>query len=233
MDHCDTGVVFCYPCGQEYIRCHKLYLNMANQLAKRGFHALRFDYKGTGDSSGDFCELTINQSLEDIHLVIEQFRQSFDISRIVLFGVRFGATLAIMYSKLAPVDALILWNPILDGSSYIKEINESYRRWLNGSFTKQSKGRNINYMENFGFQFSETFLNEIRGVRNIGKELDGSIPSLIFTEQDLGIDQRHLFTYEKPVSAEYWIKRENEFNKVMVPVYETNKTLAWITNLTS
>jgi uncharacterized protein len=233
MDHCDTGVVFCYPYGQEYIRCHKLYVNMANKLARRGFHALRFDYYGTGDSSGDFNEVTVQESLNNTRMVIDQFRDSCGVGRIVLFGVRFGASLAMMYSGTHPVDALVLWNPVLDGRSYLKSIDLSYKNWLNGSFTRE-KGKNDSSMENFGFQFSARLVQEIGGI-SLGKEvLNSAIPTLFFGETDEVANTNNdtpRLLYERSVTREYWIKQENELDKAMVPGYETGKTIEWLDNL--
>jgi esterase/lipase len=227
MSNFDVGVVFCYPYGQEYIRCHKLYVNMAKKVASRGFHALRFDYYGTGDSNGEFSSVTMKESLDDIKLIIQQFKESCAISRVVLFGVRFGGTLAIMLSDY--VDALALWNPVLNGNSYLKNIDLSYRNWLNGSFTKE-KGRSKDFMENFGFQFSSDLLNEIRTVHIDIDKLSCDIPTLIFGEEDVNTSEKGLL-YQKSVNKEYWIKLQDEFDKAMVPVFETNKTLEWLDNL--
>jgi pimeloyl-ACP methyl ester carboxylesterase len=231
MDHGDIGVVFCYPYGQEYIRCHKLYVNMANKLASRGFHALRFDYYGTGDSEGDFSSVTMEECLDDLKLVIRQFKESCALSRVVLFGVRVGGTIAILHSQNANVDALVLWNPVLDGCSYLKNIDVSYRRWLNGSFTKE-KGRNKDFMENFGFQFSRQLLAEIRKVRIRKDGLMRTIPTLVFGEEDVDVDCASGSLYAISVNKEYWIKRDNENDKAMVPIFETNKTLEWLDSLT-
>ncbi|GGB24163.1 hypothetical protein GCM10011511_55120 [Puia dinghuensis] len=213
MDHDGTGVVLCYPYGQEYIRCHMLYVHMANKLAKRGFHALRFDYYGTGDSAGDFSSVTVKESLDNIQMAIDELKKTYDVSRIILFGVRFGATLAVIYSRLHAIDALVLWDPVLDGRFYLKSIDQSYKNWLKGAFAKRKK-KNNSFIENFGFQFSMELVNEIRAV-NIGREKwMTDIPTLV-----LG------------ANSEYWIKREDEFNKAMVPVYETDKTIDWLDNL--
>jgi pimeloyl-ACP methyl ester carboxylesterase len=186
---------------------------MANKLAKRGYHALRFDYYGTGDSPGDCTALTLKESLDNIEMIIARFKESCDISRIVLFGVRIGASLALMYSQHHSIDALVLWDPVLDGRAYLKDIQQGYRTWLKGSFAKGG-GKSHSYIENFGFQFSMTLVNEIAEIRIGKEELRIAIPALVLRSD-----------------SEYWTKKENEFDKAMVPVNETNKTIEWLDNL--
>ncbi|MEO7331245.1 MAG: alpha/beta hydrolase, partial [Minicystis sp.] len=51
-----TGVVLCNPLGYEAMCVHRMYRQLAEKLAAAGIHALRFDYHGTGDSSGQVDE---------------------------------------------------------------------------------------------------------------------------------------------------------------------------------
>ena len=49
-----TGVILrCNALGYEAMCAHRTYRHLAERLARAGFNALRFDYHGTGDSSGD------------------------------------------------------------------------------------------------------------------------------------------------------------------------------------
>jgi len=48
-----VAVVLCYPIINEYLRAHRAFVRLATQLATEGFHVLRFDYFGCGDSYGD------------------------------------------------------------------------------------------------------------------------------------------------------------------------------------
>lgn len=225
-----VGIVLCYPYAQEYIRCHKLYVNMANKLSALGFHVLRFDYYGTGDSGGDFPSITIADSLEDIDLAINELKASCDISKVILTGVRFGATLSLLYAKKHKVDGLVLWNPIIDGSKYLRNIDADYRRWLSGSFTKEKKISGTG-MSNFGFLFSAAFKQEIKNTCIQKTDLVNRVPTLLLDEGDtLGISNSPNVTFFESVNKEYWLKRENELSKSMIPVRELNKTLEWVVN---
>ena len=48
----------------EYMRTHKAVRQLTMMLAKAGYHLLRFDYFGTGDSAGDGEDVTVEQLMQ-------------------------------------------------------------------------------------------------------------------------------------------------------------------------
>ena len=230
FNHEDIGVVLCYPYGQEYTRCHKLYSNMAQRLSQVGFHVLRFDYYGTGDSDGEFSHVTLNSSIKDLKLAVDELKEACGVSKVILMGVRMGATLSLFYSKQYPISGLILWNPILEGQAYLKEIDEGYRRWLNGSFTKEERNQ-TGGMANFGYLFSQMLLKELKAISVRGVDINQRIPTLLISNSDyLRMSDCSNTTFIETVNKEYWMKRENELDKGLIPVHELNSTVEWITS---
>jgi len=62
------GVVLCNPFGYEAMCMHRAYRYFAEAFAHAGFPALRFDYHGTGDSSGkDRDPQRLRAWLDSIH----------------------------------------------------------------------------------------------------------------------------------------------------------------------
>ena len=59
------AVLLCPPLGQEQIRCHRLYRQLAHALAAEGIAVLRFDYYGCGDSAGASDEVDWQRCLTD------------------------------------------------------------------------------------------------------------------------------------------------------------------------
>jgi alpha-beta hydrolase superfamily lysophospholipase len=47
------GILLCNPVGDDSVRAHRPLRHLAQRLANEGFAVLRFDYDGTGDSTGD------------------------------------------------------------------------------------------------------------------------------------------------------------------------------------
>ncbi len=82
------GVILCYPFGQEYMRAHRAYRHLASRLAESGLHVLRFDYRGTGDSSGDMTTADAESWIQDIGEAVQELRDTSGVSGISVLGLR-------------------------------------------------------------------------------------------------------------------------------------------------
>jgi exosortase A-associated hydrolase 2 len=122
------ALVMCDPFAEEKKCAQRVMSEVAWSLAKVGWAVLRFDYRGCGDSEGDFEHFALGHWQEDIIRAVEWVRQRLRPTRWALLGVRLGATLAAQLAEgtLAP-DQLILIAPILDGRQYWRE---NFRRQL-------------------------------------------------------------------------------------------------------
>ncbi|MFN2329962.1 MAG: serine aminopeptidase domain-containing protein [Chromatocurvus sp.] len=119
--------VFCHPFAEEKLWSHRVYVNFARELARRGFAALRLDYMGHGDSDGQFFDSDVDSELADIRAAIAYARAEFTgIEVCGLFGLRLGASLAAVVADQDPaINKLILWDPIIDGERYVSEMFRS------------------------------------------------------------------------------------------------------------
>ncbi|HVQ29080.1 MAG TPA: alpha/beta hydrolase, partial [Vicinamibacteria bacterium] len=113
----------CAPAGQEYLRAHRAFLQLAERLAALGFDVLRFDYFGCGDSAGDDHEGRLDVWLENTKAAIEEVEALCGSDRVSLVGLRLGAALAAQAQagRGAP-SALVLWDPVLDGPRYLEAL---------------------------------------------------------------------------------------------------------------
>jgi pimeloyl-ACP methyl ester carboxylesterase len=115
--------VLCYPLAREYLLAHPTFRYLARLLAGSGYHVLRFDYFGTGDSAGEFEQAGLERWIADIHTAIEELRDVGRVGQITLLGLRFGGTLAAMAARgRRDVNQLVLWNPVIDGADYLAEL---------------------------------------------------------------------------------------------------------------
>jgi pimeloyl-ACP methyl ester carboxylesterase len=115
--------VLCNAFGHEEMAVHRGYLHLARRLARAGYAVLRFDYEGTGDSSGDpHADHRAAAWLASIDAARARLLELSGAPRVVLFGTRLGATLALSNASQTPVDGLILFGPPASGRSWVREM---------------------------------------------------------------------------------------------------------------
>ncbi|MFC5510924.1 hydrolase 1, exosortase A system-associated [Massilia jejuensis] len=90
---------------------HRQFTLLARDLAAAGIPAMRFDYRGMGDSEGDLQ--TFENIDDDLHAAIERFCAEVPgMTEVVLWGLCDGAAAAAMYAPRDPrVAGLVLLNP--------------------------------------------------------------------------------------------------------------------------
>jgi acyl transferase domain-containing protein len=122
----NEGVLLCHPLPQEYMHCYWSLRELSDLLSNAGFHVLRFDYFGTGDSAGETNEVDINQWRYDILSAGTELKNRSKVDRISLIGLRFGATLAYQASSNNGFhfNKLVLWDPVLNGEGHVKELDK-------------------------------------------------------------------------------------------------------------
>ncbi len=122
----NAAVLLCPPAPQEYMGSHWALRKLAARLAGAGFHVLRFDYYGTGDSGGDSSAGTLEQWREDVTTAMEELRDVAAVRRASVVGFRLGATLAAQTA--IRVRDLVLWEPVVTGAAYLEELRASHAR---------------------------------------------------------------------------------------------------------
>ncbi len=121
--HRGGALVLCYPFGQEYIRCHRSFRQLAVQAARAGLPVLRFDYYGCGDSAGDREDGTLRQWLNDLSTAVGEVRRRAGTAAVILAGLRLGASLAALAAaERGDIEGVALWDPIIEGTAYLDEI---------------------------------------------------------------------------------------------------------------
>lgn len=117
------GVVMCYPFGQEYMRAHRAIRQLATTLSNKGYHVLRFDYRGTGDSSGDLDGVCAADWLQDIGTAVQELKDMTGVPNVALVGLRLGALLAgIAACQRRDINSLVVWDPVINGADYVTEL---------------------------------------------------------------------------------------------------------------
>ncbi|GEM_PF-1864030 len=128
-------VVFCHGWSGNHLGTwNAFFANAGRELVKQGFAVLRFDFRGSGNSTGKFEDQTITSMLSDLKAVIDQTvkRQGIDKNRIALVGHSQGAYVALFHTaKDKRIKAFISWmGRLSDYKDYVSkvEIGEAKRR---------------------------------------------------------------------------------------------------------
>lgn len=119
----DAGaVVICAPWGLEYQYSHRALRVLGQRLAACGYHVLRFDYSGTGDSWGSTTEADLDRWGLDVGHAIREIQKLSGRARVDLVGLRVGAAVAARAAgDRSDVDRVVLWDPVVDGDVWLQE----------------------------------------------------------------------------------------------------------------
>jgi uncharacterized protein len=109
------AVLLCHPMGNEQVFAYRTMRQLAARLVRTGFHVLRFDYFGTGDSYGDNGEGDLASWCEDIETAIEELKDMTGATKVNLAGLRLGANLSarVAAHRAKEISKLVLWEPLV------------------------------------------------------------------------------------------------------------------------
>lgn len=117
------ALLMCPPLGQDLIRCHRVYRQLAQALAAQGVAVMRFDYYGTGDSMGDSASVDWERCVADAVVAASELRARAGVDRVVAFGARLGGSVALAAADRARFVEAIVWDPVLDGGDYVAALD--------------------------------------------------------------------------------------------------------------
>ena len=117
------AVLLCPPLGQDLIRSHRVYRQLAETFAAEGTAALRFDYYGSGDSAGRSVDVSWTRCIADIIVAARELRARSGCPALIAFGARLGGSLAIAAAAAAHFAELIVWDPVLDGVAHVTRLD--------------------------------------------------------------------------------------------------------------
>jgi pimeloyl-ACP methyl ester carboxylesterase len=94
---------------------HRLLVLLSRSLEGLGIASLRIDFRGSGDSQGDFSEMTVGREMEDTAAAMAYLRQypGLDPERVMLLGFSMGGMVAALSSPQVRPHRLALWAPAL------------------------------------------------------------------------------------------------------------------------
>jgi pimeloyl-ACP methyl ester carboxylesterase len=86
------------------------WIRWARYLASRGIEVIRYDYRGVGESTGSFKDMTFESWMDDVQQLSAWIKGRKDGIPLILHGLEMGGILAGRTFHSGAADALILWS---------------------------------------------------------------------------------------------------------------------------
>ncbi|MEZ6088490.1 MAG: alpha/beta hydrolase [Pirellulaceae bacterium] len=165
----DHAVLICAPIAHEHLRTHWALRLLAQRLAREGFDVMRFDYTGIGDSYASTEEVdSLHRWVDDVQLATDDLLAESGCSRLSMIGLRFGTVLAMLAARdPLSVDHLILWEPVLDGEDYLRQLRHMHDRMIDLWVCPVTTQDDDLGEEILGFTYPRALLNEIAAIDTV------------------------------------------------------------------
>lgn len=169
----NEAVVCLPPIFEELNLSRAVIAKQGQYFAKQGKACFILDYIGTGDSQKHYDEVTVDMWLDNV-IDLSQWLESKGVNSVTLWGVRFGALLALVYQKklheVMPIKAQLLWKPVLQG----KNISTQMFRVKQASEMMQNAEEKVNWRERVldgelvevaGYPLNKAFLESLESLK--------------------------------------------------------------------
>lgn len=114
----ETLIIMAHGFPGDKDHMNALYGDLEFLMGSKGYHTLRFDFRGCGESDGGSQNFTLGAACEDFQAVLYWARAK-GYKRFLYIGDGIGATIAIMNVDIDVKALLLLW-PVLDLDLYCK-----------------------------------------------------------------------------------------------------------------
>ncbi len=137
---------------------HRIFLKLSRRLAAAGIAALRFDFSGSGESDGDFEEMTFSSEVHEAEAIVDYALSlpDTDGENLGVVGLSLGGAVAATLAGRRPdtLRSVVLWaaadqDVVVQGFNRSMAEKKLYRDergcydlgglWLNGSFLEDMK----------------------------------------------------------------------------------------------
>jgi pimeloyl-ACP methyl ester carboxylesterase len=114
-------VLLAGPFPSQRLYTYVPWVSWARLLACNGYEVLRFDYRGTGESTGRFEEMTFALWLDDLRIALEHLRRRGEQPTLI-HGLLMGGLLGSLCFKEKRGDGLLLWEPVKSAEKMLKDM---------------------------------------------------------------------------------------------------------------
>lgn len=116
------SILYVHPFGEEMNCSRRIVARQCRAFAAQGWQVLQIDLGGCGDSGGDLIDASLTHWLQDLRDALSWLGQQPVATPVALWGVRFGALLALEFARTeSQIDQLLFWQPVTDGAKFLAQ----------------------------------------------------------------------------------------------------------------
>jgi dienelactone hydrolase len=161
------GIIMCHGFTGHKAEAHRLFVGAARDFCRHGLAVLRFDFRGSGDSAGEFREMTLSREITDARTALGFLasRPEVDADRLGVLGLSFGGCVAAcLAGRDERVRALVLWAAVAN----TKRVLDTFAaEWGDGDTCDRQ-----------GWELGRGFMDDLAGVRPLDEVRGYTGPSL-------------------------------------------------------
>ncbi len=188
------GVVLFHGFTGDRMESHWMFVKCSRALAAAGIASLRFDFYGSGESDGDFREVTLSGEIADARAAMDFFRgqKGIDPRRVGLLGLSLGGLIAATLAPRLRPRALVLWSALA---------HTGHLRTLAEASVKPIPGTTVRF-EYDARELSPHFLDDALAVEPLPCVASFKGPTLIVhPEKDAHVPYSHAEDYYRAAGA--------------------------------
>ena len=109
------AVVLCHGFTGQRIEAHFLFVKTSRALERAGIASLRFDFRGSGESEGEFRDMTVESEVSDALKAVDGVCRmpEIDVERVGVLGLSLGGFVAACVTGLEPrIKSTVLWSAV-------------------------------------------------------------------------------------------------------------------------
>lgn len=224
-------VIICHGLIGSRVGVDRLFVKTSDLLTEKGYIVIRFDYKGCGESTGEYGSNRLSDLIEQTEAIIQFAYEEISIKELILLGHSLGGAVALLTAiNDSRVSRLIQWaavgNPALDikrifGADRLSELAEREVVDFNGYSFYQTYFESL--AEFYPLESCHTFTGDVLLAHG---SADQDIPYHYMNDYKRKYLQREKGTVESLLieNGKHTFSSASQFNKLI------NGTIKWLEN---
>lgn len=178
-DPTNRCIILCHGIGDVDKEEDGIFTALARELADADFAVFRFDFRGQGESEGKQMDMTITGEVRDLEAAVK-FLQEKNYVNFGILGASFagGAVSLFTGENSNLVNALVLWNALIDYSSKINPVTEWGKKYWGKLAFDRAEKFGFTEIGSSKYKAGRNLLNEIKILKPWSKLTKIAIPKL-------------------------------------------------------